>query len=219
MSIRCLRNDEAPCPVTIDSLVALNNVLNRIKLKLSGSATTSLDTIEFQRCAIGWNEYSKKFMQRVALMKQHPRIEPVKPEGDQFSVNPAYILDKTRITLFSCKLGVAVLDPVCQLTTHRFEALYEKRNLAAAALNMKKSPPINSQSYSTCCAWTCNIWLDALWSGEQTTELRLRRTVLRLRRKVLLEQWMQICRSCLEQGLLLLPLVNRNLFYLRLLGA
>ena len=138
MSIRCLRNDEAPCPVTIDSLVALNNVLNRIKLKLSGSATTSLDTIEFQRCAIGWNEYSKKFMQRVALMKQHPRIEPVKPEGDQFSVNPAYILDKTRITLFSCKLGVAVLDPVCQLTTHRFEALYEKRNLAAAALNMKK---------------------------------------------------------------------------------
>ena len=50
-------------------------------------------------------------------------------------------------------------------------------------------------------------------------ELRLRRTVLRLRRKVLLEQWMQICRSCLEQGLLLLPLVNRNLFYLRLLGA
>jgi hypothetical protein len=59
----------------------------------------------------------------------------------------------------------------------------------------------------------------ALWSGEQTTELRLRRTVLRLRRKVLLEQWMQICRSCLEQGLLLLPLVNRNLFYLRLLGA
>ena len=138
MSIRCLRNDEAPCPVTIDSLVALNNVLNRIKLKLSGSATTSLDTVEFQRCAIGWNEYSKKFMQRVALMKQHPRIEPVKPEGDQFSVNPAYILDKTRITLFSCKLGVAVLDPVCQLTTHRFEALYEKRNLAAAALNMKK---------------------------------------------------------------------------------
>ena len=138
MSIRCLRNDEAPCPVTIDSLVALNNVLNRIKLKLSGSATTSLDTIEFQKCAIGWNEYSKKFMQRVALMKQHPRIEPVKPEGDQFSVNPAYILDKTRITLFSCKLGVAVLDPVCQLTTHRFEALYEKRNLAAAALNMKK---------------------------------------------------------------------------------
>ena len=138
MSIRCLRNDEAPCPVTIDSLVALNNVLNRIKLKLSGSATTSLDTIEFQRCAIGWNEYSKKFMQRVTLMKQNPRIEPVKPEGDQFSVNPAYILDKTRITLFSCKLGVAVLDPVCQLTTHRFEALYEKRNLAAAALNMKK---------------------------------------------------------------------------------
>ena len=138
MSIRCLRNDEAPCPVTIDSLVALNNVLNRIKLKLSGSATASLDTTEFQKCAIGWNEYSKKFMQRVALMKQHPRIEPVKPEGDQFSVNPAYILDKTRITLFSCKLGVAVLDPVCQLTTHRFEALYEKRNLAAAALNMKK---------------------------------------------------------------------------------
>ena len=138
MSIRCLRNDEAPCPVTIDSLVALNNVLNRIKLKLFGSATTSLDTTEFQKCAIGWNEYSKKFMQRVALMKQHPRIEPVKPEGDQFSVNPAYILDKTRITLFSCKLGVAVLDPVCQLTTHRFEALYEKRNLAAAALNMKK---------------------------------------------------------------------------------
>lgn len=138
MSIRCLRNDEAPCPVTIDSLVALNNVLNRIKLKLSGSATASLDTTEFQKCAIGWNEYSKKFMQRVALMKQNPRIEPVKPEGDQFSVNPAYILDKTRITLFSCKLGVAVLDPVCQLTTHRFEALYEKRNLAAAALNMKK---------------------------------------------------------------------------------
>ena len=138
MSIRCLRNDEAPCPVTIDSLVALNNVLNRIKLKLSGSATASLDTTEFQKCAIGWNEYSKKFMQRVTLMKQNPRIEPVKPEGDQFSVNPAYILDKTRITLFSCKLGVAVLDPVCQLTTHRFEALYEKRNLAAAALNMKK---------------------------------------------------------------------------------
>ena len=138
MSIRCLRNDEAPCPVTIDSLVALNNVLNRIKLKLSGSATTSLDTTEFQKCAIGWNEYSKKFMQRVALMKQHPRIEPVKPEGDQFSVNPAYILDKTRITLFSCKLGDAVLDPICHLTTHRFEALYEKRNLAAAALNMKK---------------------------------------------------------------------------------
>ena len=138
MSIRCLRNDEAPCPVTIDSLVALNNVLNRIKLKLSGSATTSLDSPEFQRHAVGWNEYSKKFMQRVALMKQHPRIEPVKPEGDQFSVNPAYLFDKTRITLFSCKLGVAVLDPVCQLTTHRFEALYEKRNLAAAALNMKK---------------------------------------------------------------------------------
>ena len=138
MSIRCLRNDEAPCPVTIDGLVALNNVLNRIKLKLSGSATTSLDTIEFQRCAIGWNEYSKKFMQRVALMKQHPRIEPVKPEGDQFSVNPAYQLDKTKITLFSSKLGDAVLDPICHLTTHRFEALYEKRNLAAAALNMKK---------------------------------------------------------------------------------
>ena len=138
MSIRSLRDDEAPCPVTIDSLVALNNVLNRIKLKLFGSATTSLDTTEFQKCAIGWNEYSKKFMQRVALMKQNPRIEPVKPEGDQFSVNPAYILDKTKITLFSCKLGVAVLDPVCQLTTHRFEALYEKRNLAAAALNMKK---------------------------------------------------------------------------------
>ena len=138
MSIRCLRNDEAPCPVTIDSLVGINNSINKIKLKLSGSATTNLDSAEFQKHAVGWNAYSKKFMQRVALMKQHPRIEPVKPEGDQFSVNPAYILDKTRITLFSCKLGVAVLDPVCQLTTHRFEALYEKRNLAAAALNMKK---------------------------------------------------------------------------------
>ena len=138
MSIRCLRNDEAPCPVTIDSLVALNNVLNRIKLKLSGSATTSLDTTEFQKCAIGWNEYSKRFMQRVALMKQNPRLEPVAPEGDLFNVNPAYLLDKTKITLFSCKLGDAVLDPICQLTTHRFEALYEKRNLAAAALNMKK---------------------------------------------------------------------------------
>jgi hypothetical protein len=133
-----LRNDEAACPVTIDSLVALNNVLNRIKLKLSGSATASLDTTEFQKCAIGWNEYSKKFMQRVTLMKQNPRIEPVKPEGDQFSVNPDYILDKTKITLFSSKLGDAVLDPICHLTTHRFEALYEKRNLAAAALNMKK---------------------------------------------------------------------------------
>ena len=132
MSIRCLRNDEAPCPVTIDSLVALNNVLNRIKLKLSGSATTSLDTIEFQRCAIGWNEYSKKFMQRVALMKQNPRLEPVAPEADLFNVNPAYLLDKAKITAFSCKLGDAVLDPYCSLTTHRFETLYEKRKTNSA---------------------------------------------------------------------------------------
>ena len=77
-------------------------------------------------------------MQRVSMMKANPRLEPVAPEGDLFNVNPAYLLDKTKITAFSCKLGDAVLDPNCSLTFHRFEALYEKRNLAAAALNMKK---------------------------------------------------------------------------------
>jgi hypothetical protein len=133
-----LRDDDAPCPVTIESLVGLNNAINKFKHKLSGSATTTVDSAEFQRHAIGWNTYSKKFMQRVALMKQYPRLEPVVPQSDQFTVNPAYQFDKARITLFSCILGDAVLDPVCQLTTHRFEALYEKRNLAAAALNMKK---------------------------------------------------------------------------------
>ena len=138
MSIRSLRDDESPCPVTIDSLVGINNSINKIKLKLSGSATTNLDSAEFQKHAVGWNAYSKKFMQRVALMKQNPRLEPVAPEADLFNVNPAYLLDKTKITAFSCKLGIAVLDPICHLTTHRFEALYEKRNLAAAALNMKK---------------------------------------------------------------------------------
>ena len=138
MSIRSLRDDEAPCPVTIDGLLALNNALNRIKLKVSSNVTTSLDCTEFHKHAGGWNEYSKKFMQRVSIMKAYPRLEPVTPEGDHFTTNPAYLMDKQKITSFSCKLGDAVLDPHCSLTTHRFDALYEKRNLAAAALNMKK---------------------------------------------------------------------------------
>ena len=104
MSIRSLRNDEAPCPVTIDSLAALNNVLNRIKLKLSGNATTSLDSTDFHRHAVGWNEYSKKFMQRVSMMKANPRLEPVKPEGDHFTINPAYLMDKQKITSFRASL-------------------------------------------------------------------------------------------------------------------
>ena len=53
-------------------------------------------------------------------------------------MNPAYLLDKQRKTSFTCKLGDAVLDPICALTTHRFEALYETRCLAAAALNLRK---------------------------------------------------------------------------------
>jgi hypothetical protein len=126
----------------MEGLVAFNNVINKFRSRMSNNSQGNIcEVVDFQRTSAGWAEYSKKFMQRVAIMKAHPRLEPVRPEGDVFDLNPAFHMDKFRHASFTCKLGDAMPDPSCHLTFHRFEALYEARNIAVAATNLKRVTP------------------------------------------------------------------------------
>jgi len=141
VSVRCGRDEDSPCPVSISSLAVLHNVINKFKLKMTGASGNIGDSADFQKAAAGYFQYSQKYMQRVAIMKANPRKVPVTAGHDIFDINPALIFSKEKPVSSLLSMLGNMHDTDCGLTVYPFEVLYETRSSAAAAFNWKKITP------------------------------------------------------------------------------
>ncbi len=121
MSVRCGRDEDSPCPVSISSLAVLHNVINKFKVKMTPSAPGNInDSADFQKAAAGYFQYSQKVTQRIAIMKANPRKVPVTPGSDMFDINPALSFSKDRPVSSLLSMLGNMHDTDCGLTKYPF---------------------------------------------------------------------------------------------------
>ncbi len=125
MLVRCGRDEDSPCPVSISGLAVLHNVINKFKLKMTaGAPGNNGDSADLQKAAAGCFQYSQKYMQRVAIMKANPRKVPVTAGSDIFDFNPALVFSKDKPVSSLLSMLGNIHDTDCCLALYPFEALY-----------------------------------------------------------------------------------------------